>query len=187
MKKILLFSAFLATVASSGLQNVFPSSIFKNCTIRASVRAEDLAPSHISHGELRVKVKETHCTNQIASVALRLQLSEFGEVKHLRHGAVIPPIRKAENAHSPENFSDPNAKDTRYDYGPYDAAMSDPDLWVVKAEERTAWSTEVILLPDNPHQENVFQLACAGASGTPGRPGARVQNPPAHARSSQNR
>ncbi|KAJ7136543.1 hypothetical protein C8R43DRAFT_1203261 [Mycena crocata] len=147
MKKMLLFPAFLATVASGGLQKIFPSSSLENCTIRASVRAEDLAPSHISHGKLRVKMKEAHCTSQIASVALRLQLSEFGKVKHLRHGAVLPSIRRAENAHSPENFSDSNAKDTRYDYGPYDER---PGFVVAKAEERTAWSTEVILLADNP-------------------------------------
>ncbi|KAJ7179631.1 hypothetical protein C8R46DRAFT_645950 [Mycena filopes] len=36
-----------------------------------------------------------------------------------------------------------------YDYEPYDRAMSDPEFWVVKAEERRAWSTEATLLSTN--------------------------------------
>jgi hypothetical protein len=47
-------------------------------------------------GELRIKVLQAHCANSIASVALRLQLNEFGEVKHLRDGAVIPEIQKSD-------------------------------------------------------------------------------------------
>jgi hypothetical protein len=29
-------------------------------------------------------------------------------------------------------------------------AMRDPDLWVIKAEERQSWTTEAILIDDNP-------------------------------------
>jgi hypothetical protein len=43
-----------------------------------------------------------------------------------------------------------SANEVVYDYGPYDRAMSDPALWVVKAEERTAWSTEPTLFENNP-------------------------------------
>ncbi|KAJ7696429.1 hypothetical protein B0H17DRAFT_893479, partial [Mycena rosella] len=49
------------------------------CEVRAWVRAEDLSPEHVSHGELRIKVPRAQCTQQIASVALRLQLDEFSE------------------------------------------------------------------------------------------------------------
>ncbi|KAJ7248675.1 hypothetical protein C8J57DRAFT_1475427 [Mycena rebaudengoi] len=152
MKKFMFLTAFLATVAAGALHNISPYSPGDDCRLSASVRAEDLAPSRISHGELRIKVAEA-CASQIASVALRLQLSEFGEVKHLRHGAVIPQIQRAENIDTTDDIphSVPtNSTNTRYDYGPYDAAMSDPDLWVVKAEERTSWSTEAVLFDNNP-------------------------------------
>ncbi|KAJ7696432.1 hypothetical protein B0H17DRAFT_398290 [Mycena rosella] len=97
------------------------------CEVHAQVRAEDLSPDHISHGELRIKVPRTQCAQQIASVALRLQLDEFTEVKFLKNGAVPSDVNKS----SP-------------------AWMSDPELWTIGAEERRAWVTEANLLADNP-------------------------------------
>ncbi|KAJ7323623.1 hypothetical protein DFH08DRAFT_617745, partial [Mycena albidolilacea] len=51
----------------------------EDCVVDARVRAEDLAPDHVSHGELRINVKQAHCADRIVSVALRLQLEEFSE------------------------------------------------------------------------------------------------------------
>ncbi|KAF7369541.1 hypothetical protein MVEN_00284000 [Mycena venus] len=134
----------VATVASTLLPKDV-SAESSACTVQAWVRAEDLAPEHVSHGELRIKVLQPHCAASIASVALRLELNEFGEVKHLRPGAVIPEIKKTDNQTLRDN------PHTLYDYGPYDKAMSDPALWFVKAEERTAWSTEATLFENNPN------------------------------------
>ncbi|KAJ6544641.1 hypothetical protein DFH09DRAFT_1367820 [Mycena vulgaris] len=150
-------SAFVAGCNSAGLKvdNVTVDGAFaaaggklsnsNTTTSPAWVRAEDLAPDHVSHGELRIKVLQPHCADRIASVALRLELNEFGEVKHLRHGAVIPEIKKSDNQTLRDDPS------TLYDYGPYDKAMSDPALWFVKAEERTVWSTEATLFENNPN------------------------------------
>ncbi|KAF7343290.1 hypothetical protein MVEN_01761100 [Mycena venus] len=153
MKGILLtgISVFLATAVVSGAYHSTDKD--EDCVVDARVRAEDLAPDHVSHGELRVKVKQVNCANRIASVALRLQLDEFSEVKYLRHGAVIPVIKKSPKQNTPGDFLEPlsgSANDTVYDYGPYDRALSDAALWEVKAEERIAWSTEVVLFDNNP-------------------------------------
>ncbi|KAJ7696608.1 hypothetical protein B0H17DRAFT_403280 [Mycena rosella] len=75
-----------------------------DCKVQAWVRAEDLAPDHISHGDLRIKVKPAHCANRIASVALRLQLDEFGDVKYLRRGAVLPEIHISNNQTVPTDI-----------------------------------------------------------------------------------
>ncbi|KAJ7119123.1 hypothetical protein C8R44DRAFT_625655 [Mycena epipterygia] len=143
--------AFLATAVASGAHHSTDSD--EECVVNAWVRAEDLAPDHVSHGELRIKVKQAHCANRIASVALRLQLDEFSEVKYLRHGAVIPEIQKSHNQNAPEDFLAPldgTSNNTVYDYGPYDRALSEAALWEVKAEERIAWSTEAVLFENNP-------------------------------------
>lgn len=98
-------------------------------------------------------MQQGHCANRIASVSLRLQLDEFSEIKHLRRGAVIPEIRQAHNQTVPADFADywgSNANDVVYDYGEYDRSMSDSAFWVVKAEERKAWSTEAVLFENNP-------------------------------------
>ncbi|KAF8216874.1 hypothetical protein K438DRAFT_1748025 [Mycena galopus ATCC 62051] len=63
-------------------------------------------------------VLRAECANQIASAALRLQFDEFGEVKFLKEGAVVPEIQPA--------------NDTVHD------DLCDSDLWTVKAEERPA-------------------------------------------------
>ncbi|KAJ7248833.1 hypothetical protein B0H12DRAFT_1019899 [Mycena haematopus] len=146
------------TVAASLTHNTTGSESAgsSDCTVQAWVRAEDLAPNYVSHGELRVKVMQAHCADKIASVALRLQLDEFGEVKHLRPNAVIPEIQKADNQTLPDDLlfgfwgSGSGANEVVYDYGPYDRAMSDHALWVVQAEQRRAWSTEVTLVNNNP-------------------------------------
>ncbi|KAJ7137746.1 hypothetical protein C8R44DRAFT_336242 [Mycena epipterygia] len=94
-------------------------------------------------GELRVKVSRSECAHQIVSVALRLQLNEFGELVFLRAGVVLPEPRQAVNETVP-------GSDVVYDYQPYADAMSDPELWNVRAEERQVWVTETMLLDDNP-------------------------------------
>ncbi|KAJ7226698.1 hypothetical protein GGX14DRAFT_417156 [Mycena pura] len=156
MHKIVLTTTFLAaTVAAALSRNVAEPTGSSDCKVQAWVRAEDLTPDHVSHGELRIKVVQPHCANSIASVALRLELTEFGEVKHLRKGAVLPEIKKSDNQTLKDDILSWGwvgnaATEVVYDYGPYDRAMSDPALWVVKAEERTVWSTEATLFDNNP-------------------------------------
>ena len=92
-------------------------------------------------------------------MALRLELTEFGEVKHLRKGAVLPEIKKSDNQTLKDDilswgWARNAATEVVYDYGPYDRAMSDPALWVVKAEERTVWSTEATLFDNNPSTQS---------------------------------
>ncbi|KAJ7307794.1 hypothetical protein DFH08DRAFT_792799 [Mycena albidolilacea] len=145
MNKVLSTATLLAATVAPSLLPKEASIGSSACTVQAWVRAEDLAPDHVSHGEFRIKVLQPHCADKIASVALRLELNEFGEVKHLRHGAAIPEIKKSDNQTLQD---DPR---TLYDYGPYDKAMSDPALWFVKAEERTVWSTEATLFENNPN------------------------------------
>ncbi|KAJ7477289.1 hypothetical protein B0H11DRAFT_2030589 [Mycena galericulata] len=153
MKKILLTASSLIAAAASQAQNLTKTE--EDCQVLAWVRAEDLRPDHISHGELRIKVQKGQtgqCANRIASVSLRLQLDEFSEVKHLRRGVVLPGIPKADNQTIPTDFTDWgfNKNDAVYDYSGYDRAMSDPAFWVVKAEERRAWTTEAVLFENNP-------------------------------------
>lgn len=96
-------------------------------------------------------MKQAHCANRVASVTLRLQLDEFGEVKHLRQGAVLPEIHKSNNQTVPNDFLGFHSlNDPVYDYSAYDKAMGDSALWVVRAEERMAWSTEAVLFTNNP-------------------------------------
>ncbi|KAF7361156.1 hypothetical protein MSAN_01147400 [Mycena sanguinolenta] len=157
MNQAILAITILATtvVAALSPDGTGPTGS-SDCTVQAWVRAEDLAPSYVSHGELRIKVWQAHCADKIASVALRLQLDEFGEVKHLRQDAVIPEIKKADNQTLPDDLvslgyfrASDLANEVVYDYGPYDKAMSDPEIWVVHAQERRAWSTEVTLFENN--------------------------------------
>ncbi|KAJ7116075.1 hypothetical protein C8R44DRAFT_628206 [Mycena epipterygia] len=154
MKSILqTTAAWTFLVVAVGSQAQESSESGGDCSVQAWVRAEDLSPDHTSHGELRIKVKQAHCANRIASVALRLQLDEFGEVKHLRQGAVIPEIHISHNQTVPTDFLGfwgGSSTDIVHDYGAYDAAMSDSAVWVVKAEERRAWSTEAVLFQNNP-------------------------------------
>ncbi|KAJ6452260.1 hypothetical protein C8R45DRAFT_1223588 [Mycena sanguinolenta] len=157
MNRAILAIAILATaVAASLSHNGTGSAGSSDCTVLAWVRAEDLAPSYVSHGELRIKVVQAHCAEKIASVALRLQLDEFGEVKHLRQDAVIPEIQKANNQTLPDDLlsmgywsASDLANEVVYDYSAYDNAMSDSALWVAHAEQRKGWSTEVTLFKNN--------------------------------------
>ncbi|KAJ6530010.1 hypothetical protein DFH09DRAFT_1370814 [Mycena vulgaris] len=149
MKEILF--ALLSTIPFTASYST-EATAEELCVVQAWVRAEDLSPDHISHGELRVKVKQPHCVTQVASVALRLQLDEFGEVKFLKTGAVIPEIRGADNESVSADYANWfGTADAVYDYEPYDSATSDPDLWTIMAEERTAWSTEALLISNNPN------------------------------------
>jgi hypothetical protein len=47
-------------------------------------------------------------------------------------------------------YADWTGSDVVYDYQAHDDAMSDPEFFTVKAEERRAWTTEAILLENNP-------------------------------------
>ncbi|KAJ7163857.1 hypothetical protein C8R43DRAFT_879200 [Mycena crocata] len=156
MKKIFLTAAFLASALAFRVHRSIDSN--EDCIVQAWVRAEDLAPEHIFHGELRIKVKQAHCANRIASVSLRLQLDEFAEVKHLRRGAVLPEIQRSHNQTVPDHTLGywGTSNDVVYDYDPYDRAMSNPALWVIKAEERRAWSTEVVLFENNRSVYTIF-------------------------------
>ncbi|KAJ7695018.1 hypothetical protein B0H17DRAFT_438936 [Mycena rosella] len=153
MKKIVTTTALLITSIVARARS--STELDEDCKVQAWVRAEDLAPDHISHGDLRIKVKPAHCANRIASVALRLQLDEFGDVKYLRRGAVLPEIHISNNQTVPMDvfgFFGGNSNDVVYDYSAYDRAISDSAFWVVKGEERRAWSTEVVLFQNNPSQ-----------------------------------
>ncbi|KAJ7477258.1 hypothetical protein B0H11DRAFT_2030447 [Mycena galericulata] len=157
MKKILRVLTATSLIAAAASQGQNSTKTEEDCQVLAWVRAEDLRPDHISHvirvgpGELRIKVQTRQCANRIASVSLRLQLDEFSEVKHLRRGAVLPEIPKADNQTIPTEFTDWgfDKYDAVYDYSGYDKAMSDPAFWVVKAEERRAWTTEAVLFENN--------------------------------------
>ncbi|KAJ7322829.1 hypothetical protein DFH08DRAFT_888012 [Mycena albidolilacea] len=119
LSPLLLTTVFAVSLAAAAVETTEPEP----CTVRAWVRAEDLSPDHISRGELRIKVLRPECADQISSVALRLQLDEFGEYKFLKKGAVVPDI---------------------YDYWA-ESLSSDPQLWDIKAEARRGWTTEAIL------------------------------------------
>ncbi|KAJ6581804.1 hypothetical protein B0H19DRAFT_929629 [Mycena capillaripes] len=139
----LLATAFTLAVASDVETQPEP------CAVRAWVRAEDLSPDHVSRGELRIKVPRAECANQVASVALRLQLDEFGELKFLKKGAVLPEVQPS-NQSAPAGYEDWMGSGVVYDYQAHDDGLSDPELWTVKAEERRAWSTEATLIENNP-------------------------------------
>ncbi|KAJ7491927.1 hypothetical protein FB451DRAFT_511911 [Mycena latifolia] len=146
MKHSLLFP--LLTVVVFAASQSSARSIYKDqesvqpdnaCEVRASVRAEDLSPDRISHGELRIKVPRAQCSQQIASVALRLQLDEFSEVKFQKKGAAVPDVRLAVNQTTLVGYEDQMGRSD------YQDAMNDPALWTVRAEERRAWATEATL------------------------------------------
>ncbi|KAF7307376.1 hypothetical protein MIND_00531700 [Mycena indigotica] len=144
-----LFTVALLTHQCSATTKTLSSS---GCRVQAWVRAEDLAPDTTSHGDLRIKVAPAHCGTKVASVALRLSLDEFAEVKYMRPGAELPPIVKADNQTRPDSqlaggwmVRSQDKDEILYNYTAYDRALSDPALWVVKAEERKTWTTEATL------------------------------------------
>ncbi|KAJ7180865.1 hypothetical protein C8R46DRAFT_1070789 [Mycena filopes] len=138
--KMRIVQLLLLLLASAFGQKNLEEEEAELCKVRVWVRAEDLSPERVSRGELRIKTLRPECANQIASVALRLQLDEFGEVKFLREGAVLRPSNASASAGS-DNIA--------FDYQAHDDALTDPQLWAVKAEERRAWTTVATLL-DNP-------------------------------------
>ncbi|KAK7025118.1 hypothetical protein R3P38DRAFT_2952806 [Favolaschia claudopus] len=141
---LVLTATFGVCLASAELSSADTKPADQPCTVRAWVRAEDLSPNHVSRGELRIKVPR-ECAQQITSVALRLQLDEFGEVKYLKEGAVLPQVHPSNESASTE-YSDWMGSDVVYDYQAYDDGLSNAELWTINAEERKAWATEATLL-----------------------------------------
>ncbi|KZV86057.1 hypothetical protein EXIGLDRAFT_232427 [Exidia glandulosa HHB12029] len=52
------------------------------CMVRAWVRAADMKPNAVSHGELKIKIVQP-CTDQVEFVALRLGLDEMSELSNM--------------------------------------------------------------------------------------------------------
>jgi len=104
------------------------------CAVRAWVRAEDLQPNSISHGEVRVRVTQP-CEDVIQSIGLQLRLDEWTE-----------SFKRASNAsvatHCPPN--DPQRQRLQH------ASLDGPDLYedcyIVETEDRNAWVAEIELL-----------------------------------------
>ncbi|KAK7025123.1 hypothetical protein R3P38DRAFT_3194049 [Favolaschia claudopus] len=147
---LFLAVVFAVTICLASANSVEPEEEIKPnppCTVRVWVRAEDLSPNHVSRGELRIKAPQKECAQQIASVALRLQLDEFGEFKHLKEGAVLPEVLPSNESASTE-YTSWMGDDVVYNYQAHDDGLSDPELWTIMAEERRAWTTEAILLQD---------------------------------------
>nr|GAT46097.1 predicted protein [Mycena chlorophos] len=138
-------------VAALSVLNVAASFNSSECRVKVWVRAEDLTPGSTSNGDIRVKVSPAECGTQVASVSLRLQLDEFAEVKYLRPSTVLPEITKVQDDDATRPASVDAWESTRvtYNYTAYDAALSDPAYWVVKAEERRGWVTETTLIDNS--------------------------------------
>ncbi|KAJ6527270.1 hypothetical protein DFH09DRAFT_164356 [Mycena vulgaris] len=154
----LLLSAAAFAASQSNASNVSASVEVESlsqpepeaCQVRAWVRAQHLSPDNTSHGELRIKVPRAECAHQVASVALRLQLDEFGEFKFLKAGVVLPAVQQAANQSKPVGYADWGGSSVVSDYQARDDAMSDPAFWTIGAEERRTWTTEATLLDSNP-------------------------------------
>ncbi|KAJ7491907.1 hypothetical protein FB451DRAFT_1388358 [Mycena latifolia] len=143
MKPMLLSSVLAALIWPASAVDVDKDP----CGLRAWVRAEDLSPSRVSNGELRVQVKQANCTTHIVSVALRLQLSEFSEVKYMKDGALIPGISSGNHsAVTPMVRWPAGIKHLMYEDDAFEKAKTDPAVWAVKAEGRIAWTTEALLI-----------------------------------------
>ncbi|KAJ7312402.1 hypothetical protein DFH08DRAFT_1087614 [Mycena albidolilacea] len=122
--------------------------------VRAWVRAEDLSPDHVSLASSESSTR-VECANQIAFVALRLRLDEFGEFKYLENGTVLPAVQPT-NQSAPDGYTDWGGSDIVYDYKAHDDGLGDPELWTVKAEERRAWTTEATPVDNNPDLSQPF-------------------------------
>jgi len=139
---MLFLTAAVVMLATSSvpIQTAFAASSTKDdnssCNIKAWVRAEDLSPNAIVNGDLRIKVDQG-CTDEIASVSLELRLDEFSEVKYLKEGATLPALPNCWRMFGA--FGDP-------DHDRYYESLRDPALWIVKAEERTAFKSAVTLI-----------------------------------------
>ncbi|KAF7979331.1 hypothetical protein HWV62_42745 [Athelia sp. TMB] len=113
----------------------------------AWVRAEDLIPSALLNGDLRIKVNPS-CAQEIASVALQLQLDEYAEVKFPRRGAVMPTAPICGNSTCKDEgqwWRMNGLPDSDSERSRYQDALRDPELWDIQAEERTAWDSAVTL------------------------------------------
>lgn len=117
-------------------------------------------------GELRIKL-DPSCAEEMEHVVLKLELKEFSEVKYLwvpmkRYSAVplnnylmhskpdamLPEYPCPSNASHYDSLliSDPFGFSLK---GEYNEALSDPERWVVGAEERVAWSSSQDLFPES--------------------------------------
>ncbi|KZP18435.1 hypothetical protein FIBSPDRAFT_933411 [Athelia psychrophila] len=164
-------------ISMSAAEPLPPDSEGSHCTVQAWVRAEDLIPSSILNGDLRIKV-DPSCSEEIVSVALQLRLDEYAEVKFpsnttRKKGVVMPtepvcgnmsseddtsmrrpPVWIRDNMEGSEDDTSmwrlpvrirDNMEDSDTEMGCYYAALRDPDIWEVHAEERTAWKAAVTL------------------------------------------
>ncbi|KAJ7637183.1 hypothetical protein FB45DRAFT_908489 [Roridomyces roridus] len=135
---------------------VFPPSPSANpatpCDVQVKVRAEDLGPNHSSQGELRVKASRPDCAHEIVSVALRLELSEFSEVVSAKDGVALPEAWLVSNqTKTVSGLHGEVGQKVVYNFSSaYAEAISDPELWNIAAEERIAWTSEIVLLKDHP-------------------------------------
>ncbi|EJD35711.1 hypothetical protein AURDEDRAFT_154801 [Auricularia subglabra TFB-10046 SS5] len=76
-----MLSPTILLVVSAGfhrLARAAAASAPNPCTVKAWVRADDLSPNAVSHGELKVKLIQP-CPNTVKSIALRLRLDEYAE------------------------------------------------------------------------------------------------------------
>ncbi|KZP08551.1 hypothetical protein FIBSPDRAFT_1052368 [Athelia psychrophila] len=169
-------------ISMSAAEPLPPDSEGSHCTVQAWVRAEDLIPSSILNGDLRIKV-DPSCSEEIVSVALQLRLDEYAEVKFPKKGVVMPtepvcgnmsseddtsmrrpPVWIRDNMEGSEDDTSmwrlpvrirDNMEDSDTEMGRYYAALRDPDIWEVHAEERTAWKAAVTL-----HEGSFDGLRC---------------------------
>ncbi|KZP08519.1 hypothetical protein FIBSPDRAFT_261223 [Athelia psychrophila] len=137
-------------IAMSVAEPLLPDSEESHCTVQAWVRAEDLSPSSILNGDLRIIV-DPSCTEDVVSVGLQLRLDEYAEVKFPKAGVVMPTAPVSGNVSENETSmwrpfrmrDDLEGSDT--EMGRYHKALRDPELWEVYGEERTAWKSAVTL------------------------------------------
>jgi exoribonuclease II len=66
-----------------------------------------------------------------------------------REGADLPAIPLTDNRTISDDSADWLAAVDAYSYQ-HANAVRDPNLWVIKAEERQAWATEAVLIDNNP-------------------------------------
>ncbi|KZP18451.1 hypothetical protein FIBSPDRAFT_591811 [Athelia psychrophila] len=165
-------------VAMSAAEPLLQNSEESHCTVQAWVRAEDLTPSSILNGDLRIKV-DPSCAEDIVSVGLQLRLDEYAEVKFPKAGVVMPTTPVRGNVSEDETYmwrpfgmrDDLEGSDT--EMGRYRTALRDPELWEVYGEERTAWKSAVTLHEGSIDYARPLVLPFAVAT-------SHVQFPPGH-------
>ncbi|EJD43245.1 hypothetical protein AURDEDRAFT_185672 [Auricularia subglabra TFB-10046 SS5] len=95
------------------------------CAVKAWVRADDLAPNTVSHGEVKVKLVQP-CAHAVQSVTLRLGLDEYAE----------------ESLISNETAPSSSGKDVEDLWDRLRDAGAPTIEWTTTAHRRTAWITE---------------------------------------------